>query len=231
MTRTPPLLAAALCATGLAACGGATGNPTLLLRQAKQLIDQAPSAHFTLTTANTSIVSSGAALLGGSGDMKRPDSFAGTLEVGVGGFDVGVQVVSVGGTFYARDPLSGRFTVANPAAYGFGDPGKLLDPGGGLSSLLLQCRQPSLQGDDRYNGETLHEVSCTLPGPPVAALLTSADSSQPVSATFGMDASSGQLRRVVLSGPFFNAHQANTFTLIADNYGENVSITPPATGS
>jgi lipoprotein LprG len=38
---------------------------------------------------------------------------------------------------------------------------------------------------------------------------------------------SHQVRRVVLTGPFFDAHQSSTYTLILDRYGETVQITPP----
>ena len=204
-------------------------NPSTLLAQAKESIDSAQAAHFTLTSSNVS--GSGTEVLGGSGDIKRPNSFRGAMDVSAAGFAVSVEIVSTGGTFYARDPLTGRFGVTNPESYGFGDPAKLLDPRTGLSSLALDCTHAALQADDRYNGEQLHEVSCTLPGAPVAALLTSADPSKPVAATIGVSASSGQLRRVVLTGPFFSATQSSTFTLIVDNYDENVSITPPPTGS
>ena len=225
-----PLLAAlAPVAVTLAACGGSPPNPSTLLTQAKHSIDAAAAAHFTLTSSGAS--GAGTTILGGSGDVKRPNSFEGTLTVNAAGFTVDVQVVSTGGTFYARDPLTGRFGVTDPASYGFGDPAKLLDPQTGLSSLALLCQQATILADDRDNGEQLHEVSCTLPGHPVAALLTSADPSKPVAATIGVDAATGQLRRVVLTGPFFSATQASTFTLVVDKYDENVSITPPPTGS
>jgi lipoprotein LprG len=223
------LITLATAASLLAACGGPPLNPATLLRQAKHAIDSAPSAHFELTSSGAT--GSGTALVGGEGDVKRPDSFQGTLQVSAAGFDVDVQVVSVGGTFYARDPLTGRFGTANPASYGFGDPAQLLSPETGLSSLLLLCQSAATRDDDRYNGEQLHEVACSLPGHPVAALLTSADPSQPVSATFGIDASNGQLRRVVLTGPFYSANTLSTYILVVANYGENVTVTPPATAS
>ena len=214
----------------LAACGSSSsGNPATLLAAAKQAIDAAPSAHFTLSSSN--VPTGGTALIGGSGDLKRPNGFSGTLNVSVSGFNVNVPVVSVGGTFHARDPLSGQWQTADPAAYGFADPGTLVDPQRGLSSLLTQCQQAAVQSDDRYNGEQLHEVACMLPGHAVAALLTSADASKPVAATIGVDSGNGQLRRVVLSGPFFSTTQLSTFTLVIDNYGENVNITPPPAGS
>jgi len=219
----------AISLAALAACGGPPSSPTALLRHAKQAVDGASSAHFQLRSSGA--VGSGTALIGGEGDIKRPDGFHGTLQVSASGFDVEVPVVSVGGAFYARDPLTGRWTKTNPASYGFGDPAQLASPQHGLSSLLLLCQSPTLKDDDRYNGAQLHEVGCALPGHAVAALLTSAAPSQPVAATFGIDAVSGQLRRVVLNGPFYNATSPSTFTLVVVNYGENVSITPPPSGS
>ncbi len=105
----------------------------------------------------------------------------------------------------------------------------LLDTRTGLSSLLLLCDAPSLADGDRYNGELLDEVRCSLPGKQVAALLTSADPTRRVSATFGIVPDTMQLRRVVLTGPFFSTTQNSTFTVVLDSYGENVTVTPPAT--
>ena len=227
----PRLIATVLAAyvAALASCGGEPPNPATLLSQAKKAFDSAPSAHFQLNSSGT--LGNGTAIVGGEGDVKRPDSFQGTMHVNAAGFDVDVQVVSVGNAFYARDPLTGRFGKTNPAAYGFGNPAQLLSPQHGLSSLIPLCQAPTLRSDDRYNGEQLHEVGCSLPGQAVAALLTSAAPSQPVAATFGVDTSNGQLRRVVLTGPFYSATTSSTYTLVVANYGENVSITPPPTGS
>jgi hypothetical protein len=48
-----------------------------------------------------------------------------------------------------------------------------------------------------------------------------------VAATFGIDTTTSQLRRVVLTGPFVTVGTNSIYTLILANYGENVSITPP----
>ena len=61
----------------------------------------------------------------------------------------------------------------------------------------------------------------------MAALLTSADPSKSVAATFGIDTGTSQLRRVVLTGPFVSTSTDSTYTLVLTNYGENVSVTPP----
>jgi hypothetical protein len=210
----------------LCGCGTPSINATDQLRTTKSVLDSTPSFHFTLSSADVS--GSGPLLTGGQGDMRRPASMSGTLQVSIYGLAIGVAVVSVGGTFSARLPTSSGFAAANPADYGFADPAKLIDPTHGLSSLLLSCTSTQVESDDRYNGLALHEIGCTLPGKDVAALLTSADPSKDVAATFGIDTANNQLRRVVLIGPFVTVGKNSTYTLILANYGENVSITPPA---
>lgn len=226
MIRAAAPAAAALVVT--AACGGPTLSPTSLLRQAKATVDATRTVHFQLSSS--SVQGSGPIITGGEGDAQRPAGFAGSLDVSVAGLAIGIQVVSVHGVFYLKLPSSGAFSVADPSKYGFGDPGKLLDPNHGLSSLLLECNPASGLSSDRYNGEELDEVSCSLPGARIAALLTSADPSRPVSATFGIDPLNDQLRRVVLTGPFFSKTMLSTFTVVLEDYGENVKVTPPPTG-
>ena len=221
------LLFAVLAGAVLAGCGMTTvTDPTTLLRDAKASIDSAPAVHFVLTSQDAT--GSGALITGGSGDARRPDSFSGTLQVSDSGFNLSVGVVSTGGVFYAQTPLSLGYTRTDPSTYGFGDPGLLLDPTHGLSSLLTMCSGATLGGSDRLDGELLDEVSCSMPGDRVAALLTSADRSQPVRATVGVDAATHQLRRVVMVGPFFDKAHPSTFTVVLDNFGEKVTITPPA---
>ncbi len=209
----------------LSGCGTPAINATDQLHKTKTVLDGTPSFHFTLSSADVS--GNGPLLTGGRGDMQRPASMSGTLQVSIYGLAISVPVVSVGGTFSVKLPTSPGFVAANPADYGFADPARLIDPNHGLSSLLLKCRSPHAQSDDRYNGEALHEIACTLPGKDVAALLTSADSSKDVAATFGIDTTTSQLRRVVLTGPFVTVGKDSTYTLILANYGKNVLITPP----
>ncbi|MGH7721401.1 MAG: LppX_LprAFG lipoprotein [Candidatus Dormibacteria bacterium] len=212
-----------------AGCGSAPAvDPAQLLRDAKHSIDSTPAVHFTLTSANVTATGAAPLITGGEGDARRPNSFAGSLSVVAAGFPLNVKVVSSGGAFYAQTPLSSGYTRTDPAAYGFGDPAQLLDPTHGLSSLLTVCSGAATRDSDRLNGEPLDEVACSMPGARVAALLTSADPSQAVQATIGVDAATHQLRRVALVGPFFARTHDSTFTVVLDRYGENVTITPPA---
>jgi hypothetical protein len=225
----PRTLAVAAVVAALAGCGSQQQNQPdarAQLLQAKHTIDATPSLHFTLTSSGAQ--GTGTVIRSGEGDALRPDGFTGSLVVMQSGFTVRVGIVSLHGVFSVKLPFATQFVPTNPSAYGFGDPATLLDPDKGLSSLLVEATSAAMAGRDRLRGEELDEVDVTLPGDRVAALLTSADKSQPVTGRIGIATGTHQIRRVVLTGPFFDAHHDSTYTLVLDNYGENVTITPPA---
>lgn len=222
-------LAVALACAGCGSSSQPASGPDArgLLRQGKAAVDAATALHFTIASKDAPTSGSGTFISSGSGDAQRPDAVTGSLQVVYSGLPLRLGVVSSGGTFYVKLPFSTGYVATDPTKYGFGDPGKLLDPQTGLSSLLTDATAATLDGRDRYNGAELDEVKVTLPGRPVAALLSSADPSQDVQGRVGLVPGSHQVRRVVLTGPFFDAHQSSTFTVILDSYGEAVQITPP----
>jgi lipoprotein LprG len=210
------------------ACGGSSGpSAATLLQKAKATFDQTTSFHFQLSSQNTPGI--GLELTAAQGDALRPDGFTGTLTIEDAGLPLAIKVVSTGGKFYVELPFTDDFSTANPSQYGFADPGQLLNPDTGVSSLLTAAESPSVGGSTRYNGESLQQVDATLPGKEVASLLVDAQPSQPVTAVFSIDTSTYQVREVDLTGPLFEAGHQSTFHVVLDNYGENVSITPPAT--
>jgi hypothetical protein len=202
--------------------GTSTTDPKTLVSEAKATLDATPGLHFTLSSANTP--SKGTVLTGGNGDVARPASFQGTLHVQRSGLQLSVDVVSVNGKVRIRLPLTNTYVTADPHSYGFSDPGKLLDPQSGITGLLSQATDVKSAGRDRYNGEKLEEVAVTIPGTAVADVLTSADKTQPVHGTLGINPSNHQLRRAVLTGPFLDKNVQTTFTIVLDNYGEHPTI-------
>lgn len=221
------VLAAALV---LAGCGGSSSDESAgdLLARAKSVLDDASSAHFVLSSDGAP--ATGNALLGGEGDIARPASFSGTLQVRALGSSIDAQVVSVDGTVYAQLPFTSGYSVIDPATIGVGDPGALLDPESGISQLLTATQSPELGDESRVDGEVVREVSGTLPGQLVADLLTSEDPSQDVQARFSIATDSGELRQVQLTGPFFTADDQGSYTIVLSDYGADVSITAPPTG-
>jgi hypothetical protein len=224
------LLAPALLAAVLSGCNG--GEPAEsaeeLLDRAKTTLDEAESAHFVLTSDNAP--TSGTLLIGGEGDIARPSAFEGTLKVLAMGSTVDLEVVSVDGTVYAQLPFTSSFSVVDPAQFGFGDPGALLDPETGISQLLAEAENAEVGEERRVEGEVVREVTADLPGELVEQILTSEDPSTPVQARFSIASESGELRRAELTGPFFSAEDEATYVLELSDFGADVEISAPPTG-
>jgi lipoprotein LprG len=231
--RAVPLLVLALLAVlAPAGCsssgGGKAESATELLARSKKTLDEASSAHFLLGSSGAP--TTGTALVAGEGDIARPASFQGTLKVLASGATVDLKVISVKGTVYAQLPFTTTYSVVDPAAFGFGDPGALLDPDTGISQLLKGATSAKLGDERRVGGEVVREVSAQLPGDLVQRILTSKNPSKPVQSRFSVASDSGQLRRAELTGPFFSATDDATFTLDLSKFGAHVSITAPSTG-
>ena len=226
---TPLVALALLAAPALAGCGGGSDeSPSQLLSRAKTTLDDARSVHFLLDSDNAP--TTGTALLGGEGDVLRPSSFDGTLKVLTGGSTVDLGVISVGGTVYVKLPFLGGYSVVDPAQYGLGDPGALLDPDTGISQLLAKAEDPELGDEKRVDGEVVREVTARLPGDLVQQVLTSQDPGKAVDARFAVATDSGELRRAQLTGPFFSAGDEATYTIELSDFGADVEITAPPTG-
>jgi hypothetical protein len=225
------LAVALLTAPALTGCGGDAGDeesaPDLLAR-AKTTLDDASSAHFVLESDGAP--ESGTVLVGGEGDLARPASFEGTLKVLALGSTLDLKVVSVDGTVYAQLPFTTAYSEVDPAAFGFGDPGALLDPETGISQLLESAESAKLGEERRVDGQVVREVTAELPGDLVGKILTSADPAQPVQARFSIATESGELRRAELTGPFFTAGDDATYTVDLSDFGDDVEITAPPVG-
>lgn len=224
------LAAALLSAPALTACSGDGGGESAadLLARAKTTLDAAETVHFVLDSEGAP--ETGPVLVGGEGDIARPASFEGTLKVRALGSELDLAVVSVDGTVYAQLPFTSTFSVVDPAAFGFGDPGALLDPEAGISQLLAEADSAELGEERRIDGEVVREVTAEIPGELVAQILTSEDPDRPVQARFSIAAETGELRRAALTGPFFTAGDDATYTLDLSDFGADVEITAPPTG-
>jgi lipoprotein LprG len=197
----------------------------VLLERAKAAVDGAQTLHFTVTTSEAP--AGGASLVGADGNAARPDRFQGDFKVSLGGATATVGVISIGGKVYAKLPFTTGYRETDTAQFGVADPGRLLDPETGVSSLLVKAKDAKLAGKNRVDGEVVQDVTGTIPGEAIKELLLSADPASPVAATFGVVEESGQLRRVVVKGPFFKAGLSSTLTIVLDRYGEPVDISAP----
>ena len=202
-----------------------------LLARAKTTLDDASSAHFVLEQrgrARRPARRWSAARATSPG----PSSFDGTLKVRVLGSTLDLDVVSVDGTVYAQLPFASGFSVVDPAQFGFGDPGALLDPDTGISQLLGAGRAGAKLGEERRVGRRGRAGGDRARSPATwssrsSPARTRARRCRP---RFSIASDSGELRRAELTGPFFTAEEDATYTLELSDFGADVEITAPPTG-
>ncbi len=213
----------------LGACGSSGSlsatQAKSLLSQAKATIDAAKAFHFTLTTAGTP-QGSGTTIVGGDGDLARPDKLVGSFTVSVGGLQAAVKVAAGAGRFYAELPFQKTYTATDPASFGVADPAQLISPDKGLSSVLSDMQAPTSAGKTRISGELLDVVSGSVPGRDIT-VLPDKDPSRPVAIKALINPSNHQLRQVTLTGPI-ETTTSSSFTVTVTNYGENVSLAIPS---
>lgn len=210
---------------GTAASGSGTQSPAALLSHAKSVLDSASAVHFVVSS--TDVPQGVTVLAGGEGDAARPDKFAGDLDVSLSGTRAKVAVVSVGGTVYVKLPFATTYSVTDPKKFNIPDPGSFMSATSGVTQVLAQATDAKDSGQTRLGDAVLRTVVAHVPGQVVDAVLRTADPSTPVTATFGIEPASGQLRTATLVGPFFTKGVNSTYTLVLSRYGESTDIRVP----
>lgn len=220
----------AVLVSAVSACGSSgslsPAQAKSLLTQGKATIDNSQAFHFTLTTAGIP-QGSGTTIVGGGGDLARPDKLVGSFTVSVGGLQAAVKVAAGGGKFYAQLPFQKTYTATDPSSFGVANPAQLISPSGGLSSILSDTNQTASGGQTRINGEVLDVVSGSVPGTDIT-VLPDKDPARPVAVKALINPSNHQVRQVTLTGPIETTAPSASFTVTLTNYGEHVDLVIPS---
>lgn len=215
---------------GLAACSSSTDKGAGSLTAAQQLaaakakVDAAKSMHLTLRS--TGIPASVNGALGAEGTGTHAPAFKGTLDARIGGFEAKVDVVAINKLLYVKLPFTTGFVQADPKTYNAPDPARLFASEGGITSLLTATINPVEGKKVRAGPDVLRTISGELPGPSVAVLLNISDPTKTFDVTYGITDPGGELRTVVMTGPFFKG-ATSTYTLTLDKFGAPVEISKP----
>lgn len=228
------VLAAALALTGCSSTSGKKSSPTESggktvtatdrLTAAKKVLDQAPGYHFKLQGTDVPKDSSG--VLSGEGDVIAKPAFKGTLNVQAGSLAASVPVISIDGKTYAKMPFSTKMTTINPNTYGAPDPNLLFSKDKGISTLLPQTKDPKLGGQVRDGKDIVQEISGTLPGSSIKAVLYMGDGKGTFQVKYGLTADN-QVRSAQVVGPFYPGGQNSTYDLTFTDFGQTVDIQAP----
>jgi len=219
------LLAAVLT---LSACAGGSGgaqeSPEKVLASAKSTLDKTSGVQVSLSTPKLPPTVDGIVQAKGVGT--HDPAFKGDLKVATGGVTADVPVVAAQGKVFAQLPFTTRFVEVDPAEYAAPDPAGLMEPEGGLSSLLTAAQDVKAGKQVRSGEDVLSSYTGTVPGKVVADIIPSASAGSSFDARFTVD-DQGRLREAVLSGPFYPRAGEVTYTITFDRYDTDADITLP----
>lgn len=154
------------------------GGSEDILDAAKVALDEAENVYITIDASSVPD-SVGTALLSAEGTAVRPDGFSGVLTVRFSGGEIDADVVAIDGATYADLPFVGWSDV-DPEDYSAPDPGLLLDPDAGISTLITATsgleadgeQVESCENGDNANG---YPYVGELDGDAVRSFIPSAD--------------------------------------------------------
>jgi len=212
----------------LSACSGgaeeADASPEEVLASAKAALDETSGVRVTLSTEKLPPTVDG--ILRAEGVGTHDPAFEGDLKVASGGITVDVPVVAAQGKVMAKLPFTTKFVEVDPAAYAAPDPAGLMEPEGGLSSLLTAAEDVE-EGEQVRSGEdVLSSYTGTVPGEVVASIIPSATPDADFDATFTVD-DEDHLREAVLTGAFYPQADEVTYTITFEQYDTSADITLP----
>jgi lipoprotein LprG len=227
MRRALPGSALALMLT-LSACSGGTeeadASPEEVLTAAKTVLDETSGVRVTLSTEKLPPTVDG--ILRAEGVGTHDPAFEGDLKVASGGITADVPVVAAQGKVFAKLPFTTKFVEVDPAAYAAPDPAGLMEPEGGLSSLLTAAEDVE-EGEQVRSGEdVLSSYTGTVPGDVVASIIPSATPDTDFDVTFTVD-DEDHLREAVLTGAFYPQADEVTYTITFEQYDTSADITLP----
>jgi lipoprotein LprG len=214
----------------LAGCSGASKAPAAAKPPAAQLaaaraaLEKSPAV--SLTLAATGLPASASGVSGGTGTgLFSPPSFKGTLNATVSGVTGTVAVIAVDQDVFMKFFTPGYVKV-DPKTYGAPNPAQLFNPQTGLTSLLPRTTHLAQGPTVRSGSDVLHTITGQLPGAAVADLLVVGDRSGTFDVTYGLTDPGGELRSVVLKGPFY-AGSTSTYTVGLKTLTQAVVINRP----
>src|SRR6185295_17025708 len=213
-------LALAAVLLGATACSGDSKpqtSPEDTLATAKKNLDDTSGVKIGLSTPQLPTGITG--LLKANGVATHDPAFKGTIKVAASGITADASVVAVDGVVYAKLPFTSKFVKIDPADYGAPDPADLMNPHGGLSSLLTAAQ-------DVKEGDSVRNFTGTVPGKDVKAVIPSAKASADFDATFTVD-DKDRLSKAVLKGPFYPKADSVTYSITFDDYGSKPTISKP----
>lgn len=201
-----------------------TQSPEEVLASAKTTLDETSGVRLSLATEKLPPTVDGIVKAEGVGT--HDPAFKGELKVATGGVTADVPVIAAQGKVFAKLPFTTQFVEVDPEAYAAPDPARLMEPEGGLSSLLTAAEDVEEGKKVRDGEDVLTSYTGTVPGQVVASIIPSASADSTFDARFTVG-DGDQLHEAVLTGPFYPKAGDVTYTITFDEYDTTADIKAP----
>ena len=233
--RRRTLLSAATLALTVAAtgCSGedepAAATPQEQLAAAQEIFDKADAVTIALTSTGVPTDQNGVRSATGTGVIDGDTiKFAGDFEGRVAEISATVGIICIGADAYMK-MFTPDYTPVDLDDLGAPNPTTFFAPETGISSLIAATSDVAAGGRLREGREILREVTGTLPGEKIEALLRLGGPGRTFDVTYGLT-DTNELRTAVVKGEFFDGVES-TYTLLLTDYGKAMPIDTPATGT
>jgi lipoprotein LprG len=199
-------------------------TPGERLSSARAQLEKSPSVSFTLESEKLPGKAVGVSGAKGTGRFDPP-SFQCTLNATVNGVSGSVDVIAVEDDVYMKF-FTPDYNRIDPAEYGAPNPAALFDTETGITSLVGKTQGLAAGERTRDGADVVDTLSGTLPGSAVADLLVIGDRAGTYDVRYGITVPGGELRTVVLEGPFWPG-TTSTYTLRLKPLESAAAITRP----
>ena len=231
----PHALAAGVLALALAVagCSGEEGNaeaetpagPQEQLAAAQAVLEAADAMTIELTSTDVPTDVNGVRSATGVGVVDGDTiKFAGDIEGRINGVTATVGLICIGPDAYMK-LFTPDYAPVDLEELGAPNPTTFLDPESGLASLMGATTDVAEGERTREGREILRQITGTLPGDRVEALLRLGGPDRTFDVTYGLS-DDDELRSAVLEGEFYDGTQS-TYTLLLTDYGQSVPIERP----
>lgn len=220
------LLAAVLLVLTAAGCGD-NEKPNLppdqIIQKAVPALQNANSFHFSLDTSKLQKPLPGIFVTKADGDVLRPDKLTGSVSATAYGLPVTMQVVVDGKSQYMTDPASGRWTPMTAQL----DVSQYFDPNG-VSEILAGVKSLQADGTENVNNTDCYRLKGTVSAASLKKLSPEVDATGDLAATLWIGSGDFLLRRVQLTGAFFQGEPTDIVrTINMTDYNKQVKIETP----
>lgn len=232
--RAHHVLALALAWSLLAACSFRSGLPELTVDQIKERsatkMATLSSLHFVIElTGRLTYIDPGRvlALKRAEGDIVTPDQVQAVVRTRTLGTTTDLQVVGVGTTQWARNPLSGRWETL-PPEYGIFDIGALFSGSTGVVSLLRDVPL-RLQPEETLDGQPHYVLTTTTTGQQLSGMTSGMITSGNVAVKLYVDGATFALSQIELTEIDTDPTEPTHWQIMLSAFDQPVTITPPVT--